>query len=301
MKKYICNFLLLLSMLFLSSCIINKENPYPYKGEFKELYTAAIYSIPNAVGYMHHGEGAYNSDIYIWEQDDYGRTLFSYCEDYGDKVFALVISQTYDDTKVYFYPDINYKLAYINSDYNYESVDDDYLMNKTKDFYLENKEFLKTINDWNLPLNKSKCVSYSITDHKVLDKNIIKLDKNKSNEILNDYTKTLNFVNPDNNSYKYSRILQVDSNGKVLHEIHGVHVHYDKTEKNNLGIYVGDFTFYDMILWVITDNDGNFDKQFGIYVMYSKANETDNTFIYDAEEILEFKKINDWQNTYCTE
>ena len=50
--------------------------------------------------------------IYIWEQDDYGRTLFSYCEDYGNKVFALVIMQSYDDTNAYFYPDINYRTDY---------------------------------------------------------------------------------------------------------------------------------------------------------------------------------------------
>ena len=49
----------------LSGCIFNRENPYPYRGEYKELYTVAVYSIPNAVGYMYHGEGAYSSDIYV--------------------------------------------------------------------------------------------------------------------------------------------------------------------------------------------------------------------------------------------
>ena len=80
--------ILIVTAVTLTGCIFNLENPYPYNGEYKELYTAAIYSIPDAKGYMHHGEGAYNSAIYVWEQDDYGRTLFSYCEDYSDQIFG---------------------------------------------------------------------------------------------------------------------------------------------------------------------------------------------------------------------
>ena len=131
MRKIAIILLIIFSLTGLSGCI-NKENPYPYRGEDKELYTAAIYSIPDAEGYMHHGEGAYNPDIYIWEQDDYGRKLFSYCEDYGNQIFALVISQASDETNVYFYPDINYALTFIDSDYSYERATDDHLKNKTK-------------------------------------------------------------------------------------------------------------------------------------------------------------------------
>ena len=86
MKKVLslvlCSIILFTCSLGLSGCVFNRENLFPYRGEYKELYTTAIYSIPDAEGYMHHGEGAHNSDIYIWEQDDYGRTLFSYCEDF---------------------------------------------------------------------------------------------------------------------------------------------------------------------------------------------------------------------------
>ena len=57
-----------------------------------------------------------------------------------------------------------------------------------------------------------------------------------------------------------------------------------------------DYTFYSITLWVITDKDGNYDKENGVMVMYSKANESDNSFIYDANEILEFKNKNDWKN-----
>ena len=296
MKRIISLLLILISLFGLSSCILNRENPYPYRGEDKELYTAAIYSIPDAEGYMHHGEGAYNSDIYIWEQDDYGRKLFSYCEDYGNQIFALVISQSSDETNVYFYPDINYALTYIDSEYSYEGATDDHLKNKTKEFYMESKDELKEKNDWNKPIDKSKCVSYTITDHKILGENIYSLNEAQCNEILNEYTKTLNFVNPNTTPYRYGSILQVDSEGRVLHEIYGVHSYYDKLEWNKWDPYARDYTWYDIILWVITDSNGNYDKENGIMIMYSKANESDRSFVYSAGDILEFKNKNGWKN-----
>lgn len=294
MKKVVslllCGIVLFTCSFGLSGCIFSMENPYPYRGEYKELYTTAIYSIPDAVGYMHHGEGAYSSDIYVWEQDEYGRTLFSYCEDYGNQIFGLVIAQAYDESNVYFYPDINYALTFIDSEYLYEGAKDGHLKNKTEVFYLENQEKLKEINDWNQPIDKSKCVSYPITDHKILGKNADPLSSVQCNEILNEYSQTLNLANPDTTPHRYHNILQVDSEGKILHEIYGVHQHYDNPDWKR----TDEYTFYSITLWVITDEDGNYDKENGVMVMYSKANESDESYIYHAEDVLEFKKQNNW-------
>ena len=294
----------ILSTLF--SCIIlftcsfglsGCKNPYPYRGEYEELYTVAIYSIPDAEGYMYHGEGAYSSDIYVWEQDDYGRTLFSYCEDYGNQVFGLVVSQAYDENNVYFYPDINYTLTLIDSEYLYEGAKDDHLKNKTEDFYLENKDKLKETNDWNKPLDKTKCVSYPITDHKVLGKRTYSLSSTQCNEILNEYTKTLNLSNPEKYPHRYNSILQVDAEGKILHEIYGVHRRYDNPDWKK----TDEYTSYSITLWVITDKDGNYNKENGVMVMYSKANDSDKSYIYNPKDILEFKNKNNWTNSYCDE
>jgi hypothetical protein len=35
--------------------------------------------------------------------------------------------------------------------------------------------------------------------------------------------------------------------------------------------------------------------------MYSKSNEPDEHFVYNAEDILEFKNKNGWINSYCIE
>ncbi len=291
MKKLMS--ILLLIVVF-SFCLSGCRNMYPYTGEYRELYTTAIYSIPDAKGYMHHGEGAYNSDIHIWEQDDYGRTLFSYCEDYGNSIFGLVISQGYDESNAYFYPDVNYALTLLDSERLYEGATDEHLMNRTKDFYLESKDELKKENDWNKPLDKSKCVSYPITDHKVLGDKVFSFNRTQCDEILNEYSETLNLISTESGPHRYNSVLQVDAEGKILHEIYGVHRNFDKPGgKNN-----GDFTFYGITLWVITDKDGNYDKENGVMVMYSKAND-DAEFVYNARDILEFKNKNGWKNSYC--
>ena len=305
MKKVLsillCGIVLLTCSFGLSGCILNRENLYPYRGDCKELYTAAIYSIPAAEGYMVHDEGAFDAEIYVWEQDDYGRTLFAYCEDVYKNIFGLVIAQAYDEANVYVYPDINYVLTFTDPVTVPEEERDNSLKIRTEAFYSEAKDALKEKNDWNQPLDTSKCVSYSITDHKVWGDNVYSLNENQCNEILNGYTETLNFVNPDDTPYRHSRVLQVDSEGRVLHEIEGRHTHYDRLEWNKWDPYAKDFTYYDMILWVITDQDGNYDAEKGILVMYSQANESDNRYVYDAEDVLAFKKQNNWTNAYCGE
>lgn len=276
----------------LSGCFINKT----YRGEYKELYTVAVYSIPDAVGYMSHGEGAVSSDIYVWEQDDYGRTLFSYCEDYGNQIFGLVVAQAYDETNVLFYPDINYALTFIDSEHQYSVSKDDHLKTRTEDFYLENKDRLKEANDWNKPLDKSKCVFYPITDYKNLGKKVYSLSAVKCDKILNEYSETLNLPNPEKFPHRNNHVLQTDSEGKVLHKIYGIHQHYDNPNWSKNDKY----TAYYISLWVITDKDGNYDKENGVLVMHSGANPNKNP-MYNPEDILNFKKKNNWTNLYYNE
>ena len=104
-------------------------------------------------------------------------------------------------------------------------------------------------------------------------------------------------ANPDTTPHRYNSILQVDSEGNVLHEIYGVHQHHDNPDWKK----TDEYTYYSITLWVITDKDGNYDKEKGVMVMYSKANESDKSFIYNAEDVLEFKKQNNWINSYCGE
>ena len=292
MKKVVLILLLMSLLLELSGCVIDRT----YSGEYPELYSVAVHSIPSAEGFMYHGEGAFDSRIYVWEQDDYGRTLFSYCEDYGDRVFALVICQTFDDQNVYFYPDANYILTVLESEFVYAVSSDDHLKIRTEDFYLENKDVLKEANDWNKPLDKTKCAHYPITNKKTFGKKVRSLNSVQCNEILNEYSKTLNLPNPDEYPHQHHDVLQVDENGKILHMIRGSHPHYDNPNWSKTDAY----TYYQIELWVITDCDGNYDKENGVMVMYSSANEND-LFIYNASDILAFKEKNGWKAPFCTD
>ena len=286
----LCFAVLVASVCGLSGCIFRAKNKYPYRGDYKELYTVAVYSIPNSVGYMHHGEGAYSSDIYIWEQDDYGRTLFAYCEDDGNQLYSLVVSQSYDEKNVFFYPDVNYSVTFIEAESLYNRAESTHLMERTKDFYLKDKERLKEANDWNKPLEPAKCVSYPITDHKELDPKAYSLSSVECNNILYAHTETLNLPNPNMFPHRTNRILQVDAEGKVLHEVYGVHQHYDNPNWTNSDKY----TSYKITLWVITDKDGNYDKETGVLVIQSNAD--DSYFTYDPAAVLEFKQKNGWVN-----
>lgn len=138
----------IMTLIFILFSFSGCFRDYPYKGKYIELYTADIYSIPDAVGYMAHGEGACNSDIYTWEQDEYGRVLFAYCEDYSNSFFTLVICQGYDEDSVWFYPDINYVSTYIESTERYHGRDEDHLKEMTEAIYLSAKDELKSVNDW---------------------------------------------------------------------------------------------------------------------------------------------------------
>jgi hypothetical protein len=176
----------------------------------------------------------------------------------------------------------------IDSEYLYEGAKDDHLKNRTEDFYLENKEKLKEQNDWNKPLDKTKCVSYPITDHKDLGKKIYSLKSHECNKILNE---TMNFQNSYGFPHRYNKVLQVDAEGKILHEIFGI---YSLSLSENNG-----HSSHYVTLWVITDKEGNYDKENGVLVMYSDVSSKE--FIYNAEDILAFKNKNNWKNVYCDE
>lgn len=76
-----------------------------------------------------------------------------------------------------------------------------------------------------------------------------------------------------------------------MYEIYGLHRNYD----NN------DNTLY-ILLWVIIDPEGNYDKEKGILVL--KSDEEffkDYSIVYSPEEVREFKLANGWVYGYGTE
>ena len=225
------------------------------------------------------------------EQDDYGRTLFYYCEDYNKRIYALVICQTYNETSVYFYPDVNYVLNYLRFDGEYNNK----IAEKQREtFYLEKRDKLKEDNDWNKPMELSKCLSYTIASNKDYQGEKNYISKELCNEMLNDYSETLDLANPDATPFTWQRVLQEDAEGKFLREILGSHYNYDKSN----GTVFNNNTYYEITLWVITDENGVYNKDHGMLVMVSEPNNGRSKYIYDTDEIREFKRINNWKYDY---
>ena len=293
MKKIIPILLIAVCLCCLSACF-----PYTYRGEHKELYTVAIYSIPDSIGAMPTGEIVCNPVIYILEQDDYGRTIFAYCEDDMYCRFALVVSQGYDETNVYFYPDVNYVFTVRDLELAYM---DDSLKNAFMQSYLENRDKLKEANDWNKPIDKTKCVSHQITDDKkwIEEDDVYNLSKDECNEILNYYSETIDipYPSPRKKLHWGNGVLQVDAEGRLLHIIRGLndctyHPDWDKSKEH---------CSYYITLFVITDKYGNYDKENGIMAIssYSTDGQVDVEYPYDPADVAEFKARNGWKYPFC--
>ena len=146
--------LLVLTLLILTGCYSG------YSGEHTDLYTVAINSILWTFGHSFGADFPMNSEIEIIEQDQYGRTLFTYYEEYysgGDITFSsLVICQNSNEQHAFYYEDVNFIVKE-------QEIDTPWPVNE---FTNEEIEQLKLANDWNKPLNLEKCVKKEITTEK---------------------------------------------------------------------------------------------------------------------------------------
>ena len=132
MKKLVCVFLCVLTV-FLTGCY---DFVYKYDGNRWDLFTVASNSLLGVVGTVYkQREGPH---LEILEEDEYGRTLFYYCEKAEISTHSLLIAQKTEGDYVYFYPYINF----IDSEMNCFS--DDEIMQ------------LKNQNDWGLAIDETK-------------------------------------------------------------------------------------------------------------------------------------------------
>ena len=123
-----------------------------YIGEYPEAYTVALSNIPGLHGYSGNGEAIWDPYISIIEKDGYGRTLFSYSEN-GINEFIIAVQQS-DEENVLYYPDDCYVFIENASENDNGNV---------SDFANQNEyEALKELNDWEKPIDESKCESAEI-------------------------------------------------------------------------------------------------------------------------------------------
>jgi len=122
---------LLIMMIAFNSCA-----PGQYGGNHPELYTVAISSILDTLGFF---VGQSQSSVRVLDEDDFGRILFRYNE--GSIWVGKVIMQKSDGDYVYFYQHYNFLLA--SREDNWEFSDEDI-------------EALKEANSWNQEISDTR-------------------------------------------------------------------------------------------------------------------------------------------------
>ena len=137
-----------------------------YTGEYPELYTVAVSSIPGARGYIP-SEVLHQPAISLIEEDSQGRQMFCYCESVGDDaVIYLFVCHFTDDENAYYYGDA-YTYAAINGNPHSRihlrgekyPAQIEYPM---LDFIDIQVGMLKEANDWDTELNLEKCTKAKI-------------------------------------------------------------------------------------------------------------------------------------------
>lgn len=146
--------ILLIFIMILTSC-----GHSGYSGDHSDLYSVAVNSVLWLNGYSWESDYECNPQIEIIEEDNFGRTLFTYYEKYykgaNFSFSALIICQHSNEKEVFYYEDVNYivKEQTLYSQ-NIEKFNDDDI------------EYLKLINDWNKEINYEKCVRKEILNSK---------------------------------------------------------------------------------------------------------------------------------------
>ena len=151
-----------------------------YTGKYPELFTVGAYGIPNMNGCIYY-EVTDEPVVHYLEEDEYGRVLFCYSEEYGKYSDGrnqgkadhggvnLVICQGHDTEYAYYYKDCHYISAPLcvgNNISVYGDVKPPAIKNPYNDFSEEQIAKLKEENDWGRELNLDKCEKSKIVRKK---------------------------------------------------------------------------------------------------------------------------------------
>jgi signal peptidase I len=160
--------LVVLPLLILSGCIVPSDPPaYLYRGDHVDLNCVAT---NNILGIF----AVDNNNIVVVDEDFYGRRLFIYWGnsnaasyqlryDKPPAIYGILISQKTDGDTVYFYPDYNF-VIYKDNRETRSWPKNEYLLEYAYDAAIaDDIEWLKNQNDWEKPIDESKCVSVKVS------------------------------------------------------------------------------------------------------------------------------------------
>lgn len=190
----------ILSIVLLICATISTSCGYKgYSGNHSNLYSVTINSVLWINGYSWEADYECDPQIEIIDEDNFGRTMFTYYEKYykGSNISfsTLIICQSSNEKEVFYYEDINYIVK--------EQLIYSQIIEKFSD---EEIEYLKLINDWNKKINYDKCVRKAITNNKPKTPN----KKAIENKIINnfklvngEYSLFVDFLTTNSDDSKY--------------------------------------------------------------------------------------------------
>ncbi|MDD3127215.1 MAG: hypothetical protein PHT27_06335 [Candidatus Izemoplasmatales bacterium] len=141
MKKIVLFICLVIFSLSLSGC---KPDSYIYDGDYPEVYSVVLNTIPGAEGYML-SECYQDPRIEFIEEDQFGRKMYLYYEGKSISTYSLIIVQYSDAVETCYYLNRNF----ISSNEN--------------NFTESNINSFKAENDWNCEINNDEftCIPIS--------------------------------------------------------------------------------------------------------------------------------------------
>ena len=242
-------------------------DPPEYIGENPELYTVAINNFLGSAGCGSNGEIPVPSKTGIIETDSYGRILFYYHEGTIIEGCGYGILQKSQDGYAYFYEDDCVIPAV--DDWNYSEVTHEEWF--TQD---ELAEF-KARNDWDLPLNDTKCAREQIVKKKPKSK--LKLEEADFDKVAKAYYKSQGIYYTEKSVYGYDEFFIADDYGREIYFLYS----YIRGLPNMDAKYN---------LIIMFQPDGSCDTEKAVAVITDSLNH--------REVLKEFKQCNGWNTEY---
>ena len=193
--------------------LVNFLKPYSYGGEYKDLYSTAVWNIFGIRGFYSGGEFVRDPSIEIYEKDSKGRVLFAYYDGYygvsDDNIgyFGGIVIMQYSDGNSIFCYDNCYLPVYQGTISGYKDVYSEDAINQ-----------FKIDNDWNLEINKDLCLEHPYVSRR--PKGDLKIKEKEFESAIKTYVYNHGYKG-DDTIYRYSYFSQKDKSGKELYYVKG--------------------------------------------------------------------------------
>lgn len=268
MKKPLHAILLCFIAVILSGC---PGDDLAYKGSYIDLNAVATNSML----------GIYSVDdnmIIVVEEDSFGRRMFIYYGNtiassysvYGVKsyIYAILISQKTEGDLTYFYPDYNYIIYQDNINRKYKPNNEELIGLVNDTAIAGDIEWLKQKNDWEKPIDDSKCIRINMSRKNRAQESRTPLVHQEAQQ------KAYEHVAAPKDKYRQGLFYYLTS------DQYDRHIYFFRCSQENYD-YTGAYV-------VMFNKDGSFDPAFGIL-------EITDIWHYQ-DELKAFKDRNGWNN-----